>query len=146
MMHEQDAGETPYEDIGAIAKVSERSEVKMFTTIAMGASDRGAAMNACFKEAISQSKFESLEAAFAQLYPELDLFIGWGINAQNLEGQILKKVMQEGMHQGIVCLPIHYAVAVQQRHQIWAMKTMMRLWTEAVGCDVKPRLKVDRAT
>jgi hypothetical protein len=146
VMHEQDAGETPYEDIGAIAKVSERSEVKMFTTIAMGASDRGAAMNACFKEAISQSKFESLEAAFAQLYPELDLFIGWGINAQNLEGQILKKVMQEGMQQGIVCLPIHAAVAIQQRHQFWAMKIMMRLWTEAVGCDVKPRLKVDRAT
>jgi hypothetical protein len=103
-------------------------------------------MNACFKEAISQSKFESLEAAFAQLYPELGLFIGWGINAQNLEGQILKKVMQEGMQQGIVCLPTHDAVAVQQRHQFWAMKTMMRLWTEAVGCNVKPRLKVDRAT
>lgn len=144
VMYGQDAGETPYEDIGAIANVSERSEVKMFTTIAMGASDRGAAMNACFKEAISQSKFESLEAAFAQLYPELELFIGWGINAQNLEGQILKKVMQEGMHQGIVCLPVHDAVAVQQRHQIWAMKTMMRLWTEAVGCDVKPRFKLDK--
>ena len=27
-----------------------------------------------------------------------------------------------------------------------AMKTMMRLWTEAVGCDVKQRLKVDKAT
>jgi hypothetical protein len=39
---------------------------------------------------------------------------------------------------------VDYAVAVQQKHQFWAIKTMMRLWTEAVGCNVKPGLKVDK--
>jgi len=104
--HGLGAGETPYENTGAIAKVSERSEVKMFTAIVMVASDRDTAMNACSKVAITQSKFESLEVAFAQLYPELELFIGWGMNAQNLEGNA------ERMRQGIVCLPVHEALAV----------------------------------
>ena len=52
--------------------------------------------------------------------------------------------MLKGIDDGIVCLPVDDAVAVQQKHQFWAIKTMMRLWTEAVGCNVKPGLKVDK--
>ena len=64
--------------------------------------------------------FEALEAAFAKLHQDLELFIGWTHQAQNLEGQILRRVVLRGVDEGIVCLPIHDAVAVQQGHQVWA--------------------------
>ena len=38
---------------------------------------------------------------------------------------------------------IHDPVAVPKRHQAWAEKAMVDAWTDAVGCDVKPRVKVD---
>ena len=46
------------------------------------------------------------------VFPDLDLFSGWGIDGQNSEGQILKQVMLEGIKKDIVCLPVHDAVAV----------------------------------
>jgi hypothetical protein len=142
-LHKQDAGHTPYEDIGSASGINDRASVKAFITRAMGADNRDAAMNSCKTEGITNVMFEALEAACAKLYPDLKLFIGWTHQAQNLEGQILKKVMLQGVDEGIVCLPIHDAVAVPKRHQFWAVKTMMKTWTDAVGCDVKPRVKVD---
>jgi hypothetical protein len=144
VLHKQDAGHTPYEDIGSASGINDRASVKAFITRAMGADNRDAAMNSCKTEGITNVMFEALEAACAKLYPDLKLFIGWTHQAQNLEGQILKKVMLQGVDEGIVCLPIHDAVAVPKRHQFWAVKTMMRTWTDAVGCDVKPRVKVDK--
>jgi len=135
---------TPYDDIGSASGINDRASVKAFITRAMGADNRDAAMNSCKTEGITNVMFEALEAACAKLYPDLKLFIGWTHQAQNLEGQILKKVMLQGVDEGIVCLPIHDAVAVPQRHQLWAVKTMMKTWTDVVGCDVKPRVKVDK--
>ena len=109
----------------------------------MGADNRDAAMNSCRTEGITNAMFEALEAACAELYPDLQLFIGWTHQAQNLEGQILKKVTLQGVDEGIVCLPIHDAVAVPKKHQAWAIQAMVNAWTDAVGCDVKPRVKVD---
>ena len=57
----------------------------------------------------------------------------------------MKKVMFHGVDEGIVSLPIHDAVALPQRHQAWAEQAMLNAWTDAVGCDVKPRVKVDKA-
>ncbi|MBV27139.1 MAG: hypothetical protein CMQ13_03625, partial [Gammaproteobacteria bacterium] len=114
-------------------------------TRAMGADNRGAALNSCKTEGITNVMFEALEAACAKLCPDLQLFIGWTHQAQNLKGQILKKVMLQGVDEGIVCLPVHDAVAVPQRHQAWAEAAMVHAWTDAVGCDVKPRVKVDVA-
>ena len=53
--------------------------------------------------------------------------------------------MLQGVDEGIVCLPVHDAVAVPKKHQLWAVKTMMKAWTDAVGCDVRPKVKVDKA-
>ena len=145
VLHKQDAGDTPYEDIGAASGINDRGIIKAFITRAMGADDRDAAQNSCKTEGITNVMFEALEAACAELYPELQLFTGWTHQGQNLEGQILKKVMLKGVDEGVVCLPIHDAVAVQRRHEAWAVKTMISTWTEVVGCDVKPRVKVDIA-
>jgi hypothetical protein len=52
----------------------------------------------------------------------LKLYDGWGINAQNLEGAILRDVMLQGVDTDIVVLPVHDAVAVQQKHEQWAVE------------------------
>ena len=56
----------------------------------------------------------------------------------------MKNVMLQGVDEGIVCLPVHDAVAVPQKHQAWAERAMVNAWTDAVGCDVTPRVKVDK--
>ena len=45
VLHKQDAGNTPYEDIGAASGINDRSLVKAFITKAMGADNRCTATN-----------------------------------------------------------------------------------------------------
>ena len=89
-----------------------------------------------------QELFEQIKQGTLKRYPKLNLFEGWGMSAQNLEGAILRKVMLEGIEKGIVSLPVHDAIAVKQGDAEWAKEAMSRLWTEeTLGC--KTRLKVD---
>ena len=148
VMANEDAGDTPYEDIGELAAIDDRNKIKSFITVAMGASNRDEAMNACYKESIDKQTFEAIESAALERYPKLELFTGWGLFAQNLEGQILKDVMLQGVAAGIVVLPVHDAVAVQQRHAQWAQDRMLEAWAEAVTTDgvvlaARSRLKID---
>ena len=53
--------------------------------------------------------------------------------------------MLKGVDEGIVCLPVHDAIAVQRRNEALAVKTMINTWTDVVGCDVKTWVKVDVA-
>jgi hypothetical protein len=143
VLSNQDAGATPYEDIGELAGQS-RDQVKTFITVVMGASSRSAAGNALFRKGMDDETFCSLEQASVERFPKLSLFSGWGVYAQSLEGAILKRVMLEGVSKGIVALPVHDAVAVQQEHADWAQEAMLKGWDEVVGKKgPKPRLKVD---
>ena len=92
--------------------------------------------------------FEAIESAASKRYPKLELFTGWGLFAQNLEGAIIRNVMLQGVAEGIVALPVHDAVAVQQRHAQWAQDRMLEAWAEAVTADgvvlaARSRLKID---
>ena len=142
----EDAGETPYEDIGELAGIEDRQRIKMYTTIAMGSSSREDARGACYKEGISNSLFDVIEAAMLKRYPKVGLYTGFGVNAQSLEGQILKQVMLEGVEQGIIALPVHDAVAVTQDSADWAKEAMLRAWAEHAnsgGGVARSRVKVD---
>ena len=70
---------------------------------------------------------KTMQKASLKIFPKLELFNGWGIYAQNFEGQILKNVMLEGVKEGIVCLPVHDAVAVPLDHIGWACDEMRSL-------------------
>ena len=134
------AGETPYEDICLEAGVASRDMVKKFITVAMGASSEMAARNSLARERFNGDMFNRILTGVQKRYPKLQLFNGWGIFAQNFEGQILKDVMLEGIKEGIVCLPVHDAVAVQQQHQEWAKEVMLETWQahlDGVGTKVK---------
>ena len=142
----EDAGDTPYEDIGELAGIEDRQRIKMYTTIAMGSSSREDATGACFGEGITHKQFDVIEAAALKRYPKLNLYTGFGVNAQSLEGQILKQVMLEGVEQGIVALPVHDAGAVTQDNADWAQEAMLRAWFEYAntgGGIAMSRVKVD---
>jgi hypothetical protein len=142
----EDAGDTPYEDIGELAGIDDRQRIKNYITIAMGSSSREDATGACFGEGITHKQFDVIEAAVLKRYPKLSLYTGFGVNAQSLEGQILKQVMLEGVEQGIVALPVHDAVAVTQDNADWAKEAMLRAWFEHAntgGGVARSRVKVD---
>ena len=138
-----DAGATPYEDIGEAAGDMSRESVKKFITVAMGADDAGKAASRCGLEGISRQDFQRLTDAANRVFPDIDLFSGWGIHGQNYEGQILKQVMLEGIKKDIVCLPVHDAVAVQQEHLKWAEETMLECWDREMETSGLARVKVD---
>jgi len=79
--------------------------------------------------------FNAVEKYVFSIYPELPYYQGWANIAMNYEGEIIKQVMLEGMESNIVVLPIHDAVAVQEKHKAWAEEAMIRLWNDVVGVD-----------
>ena len=134
------AGETPYEDIMHESEVISRSTVKHFLTVAMGADNEVSGRKALYKENITDDLIDRMMQGSLKRFPKLELFKGWGISLQNLEGQILKDVLLEGIKEDIVCLPVHDAIAVQQGHEDWAREVMIETWQEharGVGTMVK---------
>ena len=146
VLHDEDAGDNPYEDIMAIAGIDDRDLVKSFITTALGAASKRAAQSSWNKKALGSENFVALEQAVKQRYSKLILFDDWGIHAQNLEGAILRDVMLQGVDKGVVVLPVHDAVAVQQKHEEWAIGTMLEAWSRvaASGGGARARVKVDR--
>ena len=80
--------------------------------------------------------------ALLKRFPKLQLFKGWGVYAQNFEGQILKDVILQGVKKDVACLPVHDAVAVQQNHREWAEEVMLETWSRYMD-GVKTKVKVD---
>ena len=112
----------------------------------MGADSRDGARGACVSEGITHKQFDVIEAAVLKRYPKVSLYTGFGVNAQSLEGQILKQVMLEGVEQGIVALPVHDAVAVTQDNAEWAKEAILRAWAEHANSGsgvARSRVKVD---
>ena len=136
------AGDTPYKDICHEAGVASRDMVKKFITVAMGASDEKSGKSRLRLDGFDSQVIDRIHTGTLKRYPKLELFKGWGIFAQNFEGQILKDVMLEGIKEDIVCLPVHDAVAVQQQHQDWAKEVMLETWQEHMD-GVKTKVKVD---
>ena len=143
VLHEEDAGDTPYEDIMELSGVDNRNLVKSFMTKAMGASSKKQARASWYQDGGEKENFVGIEAAVANRYPALKLFDDWGFRAQNLEGAMLREVILNGIEKDIVALPVHDAVAVQQRYESWAKDAMLEAWDKHVGFG-KPRLKIDR--
>ena len=143
------AGDTPYEDIVELADLSvdsldARGKVKDFITKALGASNERDARGAFIKQkGHSTQMFDVIKAATYERFPNVVLFNGWGIKAQSLEGEILRKVMVEGVKKGISTLPVHDAIAINREHAEWAQEAMARVWTEVVGNGIKTKIKVD---
>ena len=141
-----DAGDDPYIKVGEEAGIESRQTVKKFFVIAMGGDNEVGALHACFKEGISKENFQKLKDASLKVFPRLDLFNGWGVYAQNFEGQILKNVMLEGVKQGIVCLPVHDAIAVPIDKMCWACDEMRSQWNKQMEVSGLARVTTKTST
>jgi hypothetical protein len=147
---QEDAGDTPYEDIADIAGVN-RAVTKSFVNRAIACSKRDECFNSLKRDRFNQALFDRVEAATYERFPEIILYKGFGINAQTMEGSVLRQALHIGVKAGIVMLPIHDAVAVQQEHADWAAQVLEECWVNdmCVASDgirhenIKPRLKVN---
>jgi hypothetical protein len=108
----------------------------------MDASDETTGKRRLRLDCFNSEVINRIHAGTLKRYPKLELFNGWGIFAQNFEGQILKDVLLKGIKEDIVCLPVHDAVAVQQQHQDWAKEVMLETWQEHMD-GVRTKVKVD---
>ena len=109
----------------------------------MGGDNEVGALHTCFKERISKENFQKLKEASLKTFPKLELFNGWGIYAQNFEGQILKSVMLEGVKAGVVCLPVHDAIAVPIKESGWACDEMRYQWDKQMEVSGMARVTTD---
>ena len=139
-----DAGEDPYQEIAELAgKKTTREHVKAFITVAMGSMDRKEAEAAAVTLKVSRTRFPHIEAATLELFPQLELFTGFGVMAQALEGQILIKAILAGIEADVPMLPLHDAVVVKRKDAEVAREVLYRAWCEQVGrVFVEPRLVV----
>ena len=111
------------------------SKAKQFCQYVFSCDSREAALSAFKSKASSEHDFTSLETYILGRFPKLPVYQGWSKKAMNTEGEVLKKVMLQGVVDNIVALPIHDAVAVQVRHKEWAEKAMKDCWNDVVGFD-----------
>ena len=76
VLHGEDAGDSPHEDIMGLAGQRSRDLVKSFITKAMGAYSREAAHNSWNRDALGTSNFREIEAATMTRFPMLKLYAG----------------------------------------------------------------------
>ena len=69
VLYKQDAGDAPYEDIGELSKVNDRTRVKQFITVAMGASDESKACKALNRDGFNAELFEQIKQGTLKRYP-----------------------------------------------------------------------------
>ena len=130
-----------------LAQIRDRDRVKTFVMTALSASSRTAANSSWNHDNLGAEFFGRLELAMIKRFPKLKLYNSWGIQAQSIEGSILRQVMLQGMEKDIVCLPVHDAVAVSLQHEKWAVDAMLEAWERVVstsGARARARLRVDR--
>jgi hypothetical protein len=118
------------------------TKLRIVQSLRTKSSTRAKAAGACWKKGINKTQFDAITEATWRRWPRLELFTGWTHQGQNLEGQILKKVLLQGVDAGIVCLPVHDAVAVQRRHVDWAVEAMTNAWAE-IAYGLRPKVKVE---
>ncbi len=143
ILHKQDIGDTPYEDVMWLADVKDMGLIQSFIAIALWARNRNQAYSRWNLNSNGAENFIKIENAVKKRFPELELYNNWGSHAENLEGAILREIILTGIGKDILVLPVNNAIAVQQKHESWAVDSMLESWDKHID-NGKTRLKVDR--
>jgi hypothetical protein len=114
-----------------------QSTVKHFCQNALSCSSREDALSSFKKNEPhgDEIDFNAVEECIVNMYSKLPLYTGWSVLAMNYEGEILKRVMLDGVAEGIVALPVHDALAVQEVHERWARERFTYHWDSIVGVE-----------
>ena len=128
-MHKRDViGEDAYQPIVEASGV-ERQHVKAFINIALNSKSCDAAKKAAVKHySVPFHDSDKIMDAFASIYPGLPLLGDFSLTAMQLEGMIMKGIMQQAMKDKVFVLPIHDAVACQLTSVSWAREALMENW------------------
>lgn len=94
---------------------------------------------------MTEKEKELIETAIQRKFPDLyaDFYKDIGVVLQGMEGDILLDAMCELVDNGIVSLPIHDALYVEQQHIEEAEKALKKSWKENLGVSFEPFVDVD---
>ena len=130
-----------------------RGNVKWLIMKMIGAKDKKISVfTKINKKDFSSSKFKmtqkekkAIQKATEKLFPELyeDYYDDMGVVLQSMEGDILLDAMCDLVDKGIVSLPIHDALYVEQQHIKEAEKALKHSWKENLGVSFEPFVEID---
>ena len=141
-----------YDEI-ALESGTSRDKVKFLVMKMVGASNRGISLvvkedekewyKSTFK--MTEAERRRIESVIEARYPKLYSWFhkGRGVHLQALEGDILLEAMLTLLDQGILSLPMHDAIYVQQEHITQAKTALEDAWMHALGVSFKPYTKID---
>ncbi len=141
-----------YDEIAEESGTS-RDKVKFLVMKMVGASDRRISLvvkedevhwyKSTFK--MTEAERKRIENAIKDKYPKLYTWFyrGRGVQMQALEGDILLEAMLSLLDQGILSLPMHDAIYVQQEFVAQAKVSLENAWMHALGVSFKPYTKID---
>ena len=141
-----------YDEIAEESGTS-RDKVKFLVMKMVGASDGRISLvvkedevhwyKSTFK--MTQAERTRIESVIKEKYPKLYpwFYRGRGVNMQTLEGDVLLEAMLTLLDQGILSLPMHDAIYVQQEHIAQAKAALENAWMHALGVSFKPYTKID---
>lgn len=148
----KDLSPTFYDDVSKATQTT-REQVKFLLVKAIGAKDKRISLKPKGADnfwtndgfVITSKERKHIEDHMDIRYPDLYrwLYTGIGIELQALEGDILLKAMLDLLDQGIVSLPIHDAIYVQQRFKEQAQVILEKAWMSVLDVPFKPHIKID---
>ena len=121
----------PYREIASISGTS-RDQIKTFITASLGADSEEKAFNSLRGKRFNKELFKKIKIATCSLYEGLPLFKGVGVMLQSLEGQIALDIMEAGVKEGIVVLPVHDSFITTVDNEEWLRKQMINQWASNV--------------
>ena len=97
------------------------------------------------KFVMTEKERELIEDVIQRLFPGLyaEFYKDIGVLLQGLEGDIMLDAMCDLVDHGIVSLPIHDALYVEQQHIEEAEKALKKSWKKNLGVDFEPFVDVD---
>ncbi len=97
------------------------------------------------KFVMTEKERELIEAVIQRLFPDLyaEFYKDIGVVLQGLEGDIMLDAMCDLVDKGIVSLPIHDALYVEQQHIEDAEKALKKSWKKNLGVSFEPFVDVD---
>ena len=126
-------GSDPYRELADIAGVT-RNYVKAFITVAMNCNSIVEAKAAALKEySVPHPVSDEVNKAFEDRFKSVNLYSGFGVQAMNYEGLILKEVMLTAIKDGIFTLPIHDAVACERKNAEHVNEIMLDTWQRHIS-------------
>lgn len=130
----------PYQEIAARAG-SSRDQIKAFITASLGADSEQKAFNSLKGKRFNKELFNKIKVATTSLYEGLPLFKGLGVMLQSLEGQIALDIMEAGVNEGIVVLPVHDSFITTIDNEEWLWHQMSKHWGINVADGANTRIE-----